>query len=110
MIAEERIVHECPSLTKEIRVAYYYEVIKDGESVVVAKGIDGMFYRLVAKSPTGAGQPGRPTINGTICSAQLSTLNISEGRRGLMQRISTVGSSPGCFSLDNMTVALLVLV
>jgi len=67
LIAEELEAHECQALTREIRVAYYYEVVKDGQRVVVAKGIDGTFYRLVAESPTGAGQPRKPTINGTIC-------------------------------------------
>jgi hypothetical protein len=66
IIAEEEHTHKCAFGITEIPVIYYYELVKDGESVIVAKGKNGRYFRLVAKSPTGTGQPGRPTVNGTI--------------------------------------------
>lgn len=67
IIAEEERMHECVLGVTEIPVIYYYEVVKDGESVIVAKGKNGRYFRLIATSPTGVGQSGKPTVNGTIC-------------------------------------------
>lgn len=74
LIEEEQFSHECVFGVVEIPVLYYYEVVKDGENVVVAKGTNGRFYRLVNQSPTEAGQPRRPTVNGTICPRELDML------------------------------------
>ena len=66
IIAEEEFTHKCIFEAIEIPVSYYYEVIGNGEKVIVAKGTGGKFYRLVAESPD-AGQPKKTTEVGTIC-------------------------------------------
>lgn len=49
LIAEEAGLHECLASVKEIPVVFFYTLKKEkeGQEIVIAKGLDGVLYHLV---------------------------------------------------------------